>query len=71
MPNQRTVDLLKANPHYKARPHQLIVDGAPEKDEEVKTFGVIPKQNTESIPKHPTGPEKRTSKKPFAKKISQ
>lgn len=69
--NQATIDRLKANPHYKARPEQLIPDGyerpKPKEDEPIKTFGVIPKQNTQSIPIHPTQPTKKTNKKGIAK----
>lgn len=49
--NQKTINKLKANPFYKPTPDQLV----PDEEEEIKTFGIVPAQNT-SIPKHLTGP---------------
>jgi hypothetical protein len=67
--NQATIDKLKANPHYKPTPGQIPVEDAVEDiDEEkelkknpvVKTFGVIPKQDTTTIPKRIVKPALKT-----------
>lgn len=62
--NRETVEKLKSNPHYKPNPKQLVVD---EEDDNIRTFGVLPKQNTVTIPKHPTDPVTVTHKKPIDK----
>lgn len=58
--NQSTVDKLKQNPHYKFPANGK--EPEPEEDEDVKTYGVLPKQNTITIPKHPTKPKTKTNK---------
>ena len=65
--NQKTIDKIKANPHYKPSPGQLIPDGyeeeeKPKMNEPVKTYGVPPIQHT-VIEKHPTSPRVKTHKK--------
>ena len=66
--NQETINKLKANPHYKPTPGQIPEEYIPEIDEEeelkknpnIKTFGVIPKQDTMTIPKKKTKPALKT-----------
>lgn len=58
--NQATIDKLRLNPHYKGYPNGTDPERIkPEEDENVKTFGVLPK--------HPTGPKTRIYKKRIAK----
>lgn len=62
----KTIQRLKANPHYKPSSSQLVADGPIDKkkdEEEVKTFGVIPVQPTGEIQKHPTQPKVRKHKR--------
>lgn len=54
--NKFTIDKLKANPHYKPSLKQLEEDEEGEwKNPNVKTFGILPKQDTMTVPK--TQPE--------------
>ena len=65
--NQETINKLKANPHYRPAPGQMIPDWQDqEKEEEVKTFGVPPAVHT-VIPKHPTQTKKAIHKKKIDK----
>lgn len=56
---------LDQNPHYKY-PGKPVM---PEEDESVKTFGVLHKQDTINIPKHPTKPKLKVHKAIIEKKV--
>lgn len=59
--DKKTRKKLKDNPHYKPSPDQMLIE-----EEEVKTFGVLPKV-APSIQKHPTEPNVRLYRKPIDK----
>lgn len=66
--NQATIDKLNSNPHYKGVPNQP--DPEPEEKEVVKTYGVLTKQNTMVIPKHPVKPKLKVNKKPIENEVA-
>ena len=64
--NEKTIEKLKKNPHYRPAPGQLIPESHEDREQEVRTFGVPPATHT-VVPKHPTNPRTVTHKKKIDK----